>query len=473
MSDRPRRIVLVDPGLRDSVGHHSEYDYSLMGCAKAESLEMTVLAHKDAARLLRTDSRVVPVFSEDTWGLWRVPTDPDIRRGVILHKLLLVPSIISVLKRAALALRRGKPAAAAAHRAPPADPGGRPPDTSFRTLLRGLPGLGALSFLILVNPTFYFELRKALARIGFDGRDLAFCHTATHHQLLEWALFAASLAPAPFPRVVLLLRYPPAFYYPSLPHFKLAFRLFDLAYQAGKLRLATDSERLAGDFAEHTSVPLEVLPIPHARPGAAAARAVGQRRAKICFASLGNARAEKGIVEIIDAIRLLRDTYNRRDEIEFFLQLNDPDKECAARVRSFLEALPPKVRVARTALSSDEYQSALSEADVVLLPYWRDLYASRTSGIFLEAVAAGKPVIVTADTWMTDELGAYGSGIAIPSHSGKALADAIIELHKNFENFRARAVESADSCMRRHSPTSLLHKLARAETGHHGTSWRS
>lgn len=470
MSDRPRRIVLVDPGLRDSVGHHIEYDYSLIGGAKDVGLEIVVLAHKDASSLLPSDSRVVPVFSQDTWGLWRVPTDPEIRRSVMLHKLLLVPSIVSVLKRTALALRRRKSAAAPAHRPPPPDPGVRPPDTAGRTLFRGLPGLGALSFLILVNPTFYFELRRALDRIGFDERDLAFCHTATHHQLLEWALFAANLAPAQFPRVVLLLRYPPAFYYPSLPHFKLAFRLFEQAYQAGKLRLATDSERLAGDFAEHTSVPLEVLPIPHARPGAAAARAVGQRRAKICFASLGNARAEKGIVEIIDAIRLLRDTYDRRDEIEFFLQLNDPDNECAARVRSFLEAPLPNVRVARTALSSDEYQGAFSEVDVVLLPYWRDLYASRTSGIFLEAVAAGKPVIVTADTWMTDELRAHGSGIAIPSRSGKALADAIIDVHKNFESYRSRAAESADSCMRRHSSTSLLHKLARAETGHHGTS---
>jgi len=66
-----------------------------------------------------------------------------------------------------------------------------------------------------------------------------------------------------------------------------------------------------------------------------------------------------------------------------------------------------QVRLIPNVLSSDDYWGWLLAADLILLPY--DLsYAERTSGIFVEAISAGKPTAVSAGTWMAQELLAHG-----------------------------------------------------------------
>jgi len=76
-------------------------------------------------------------------------------------------------------------------------------------------------------------------------------------------------------------------------------------------------------------------------------------------------------------------------------------------------------------MDAASYAALLESVDVVLVPYWREIYWSRTSGIVLEAIASGKPIIVTSDTWMSDELQRWGAGIGIPNRDPRALADAI------------------------------------------------
>ena len=59
-------------------------------------------------------------------------------------------------------------------------------------------------------------------------------------------------------------------------------------------------------------------------------------------------------------------------------------------------------------LTEAEYLSLLAGADAVLVPYQPDIYDVRTSHVFLEAVGAGKPVMITAGTWMDLELARLG-----------------------------------------------------------------
>jgi len=59
-------------------------------------------------------------------------------------------------------------------------------------------------------------------------------------------------------------------------------------------------------------------------------------------------------------------------------------------------------------LSSQDYLSQLCSADVILLPYDAETYRWKTSGIFIEAIAAGKPVLVTEGTWMAHEAKNFG-----------------------------------------------------------------
>ena len=64
----------------------------------------------------------------------------------------------------------------------------------------------------------------------------------------------------------------------------------------------------------------------------------------------------------------------------------------------------PQVDLIKQPLASDEYRKLLLDADVVVIPYDRDNYYARSSGVFAEALVAGKPVIVPAGTWMASQL---------------------------------------------------------------------
>jgi hypothetical protein len=59
-------------------------------------------------------------------------------------------------------------------------------------------------------------------------------------------------------------------------------------------------------------------------------------------------------------------------------------------------------------ISRAEYIGWMHTMDVALLPYSAPVYATRTSGPFADAIAVGKPAVVTAGTWMADELRKYG-----------------------------------------------------------------
>ena len=63
-----------------------------------------------------------------------------------------------------------------------------------------------------------------------------------------------------------------------------------------------------------------------------------------------------------------------------------------------------RVDVQAGALSREDYFSALSRSDVLLLPYRARDYVYRCSGPFSEAVALGKVTVVPADSWMADSM---------------------------------------------------------------------
>jgi hypothetical protein len=54
-------------------------------------------------------------------------------------------------------------------------------------------------------------------------------------------------------------------------------------------------------------------------------------------------------------------------------------------------------------LSTEDYRALVFSSDIILLPYDRDNYYARSSGILVESLVAGIPVIVPAGTWMAEQ----------------------------------------------------------------------
>ncbi len=90
-------------------------------------------------------------------------------------------------------------------------------------------------------------------------------------------------------------------------------------------------------------------------------------------------------------------------------------------------------------LSTDAYYRLLGQADAVLLPYDAKIYRSRSSGVLTEALAAGKPVVVTENTWLSDQMTAFGGGVICRSGDPADLARAIRELGADYDAHRQRA----------------------------------
>ena len=94
-----------------------------------------------------------------------------------------------------------------------------------------------------------------------------------------------------------------------------------------------------------------------------------------------------------------------------------------------------------SAISREAYLDALHRCDIILLPYDPQSYPpERGSGLAVEAVLAGKPIVAMADTFaaglVTPESGVVATDAA-------SLAEGLVHIAANIERFRSRRAERA------------------------------
>jgi glycosyltransferase involved in cell wall biosynthesis len=97
------------------------------------------------------------------------------------------------------------------------------------------------------------------------------------------------------------------------------------------------------------------------------------------------------------------------------------------------------VRFVGSYLDEEALTRLVRRADVVVLPY--DSREQVTSGVLVEAVAAGKPVVATAFPHAV-ELLAGGAGLLVPQYDGAAIGDALYRVLTEPDRARRMAVEA-------------------------------
>jgi glycosyltransferase involved in cell wall biosynthesis len=305
----------------------------------------------------------------------------------------------------------------------------------------------------------YYELVEALDKHGFGSGDVVFAHMITGAALPVWGLFASRLSRRKKSgELVLLFRYICDWMSPDSIYCKMNFRLLEMAFLSGKLRGATDSSLLAEEYAKYLAVPLSVYPIPHVPSFSIEKCQVPGDRPLRCV-SLGNARAEKGIIEIIEAIKLVNDRGFGKN-LFFNLQVNDPDEFCREGINKFMKESPANVKFFISALSAPDYDNLLNDADIVLTPYRNDVYFSRTSGVMLEALSAGKIIISTTGTWMEKELIRFDAPCElVPNNDYNALAEALCRIAACPEQYLSKAPAVAKKAREFHNSEVLAENL--------------
>jgi|GEM_PF-5082776 len=413
---RPSALVLVDNNLTDRVGHHFNYALSLKEQCSTAGFPFAALIKKGSAA--------------------------DVVSALTAHETF----------------------AFGIHESTSLNP--YPPEWG---------GLQATYDFLLSNDQFAKELEDGLKERAASG-DLVFLPNATPKQILGVALLLHKNPIYRTLRFVLVLRY--SVFNISGPlsnrtrelnkeeaeRYAICLERLELADQTGCVRIATDSAELAREYAPYTKRVIEVLPIPHTSgelspnpPKNIPLKATGKLR--IIF--LGDARQEKGF-ELLPAVVRACAQSDHGAGLEFVFQtfISSPYHRAMAPVIEELIRLKlPNVSLIATTLSSEAYQSLLVSADLVLVPYDAATYRARTSGPFVEAICAGKPVVVPKQSWMAIQLGNSLAGETFESGDGVDLARAVRLVVANISKY-SKAAEALGKRFREyHNPQNFIQQL--------------
>ena len=136
----------------------------------------------------------------------------------------------------------------------------------------------------------------------------------------------------------------------------------------------------------------------------------------------------KGIEHVIDALALLGDLPRRPDYTvtgvthpKVFARDGDAYRR-ALMTRAWAGGVAASVRFDDTYRDLPELTGYVTSASLVVLPY--DSKDQVTSGVLVDAIAAGRPVIATAFPHAVEMLRS-GAGIVVPHGDPEAMADAI------------------------------------------------
>jgi hypothetical protein len=191
--------------------------------------------------------------------------------------------------------------------------------------------------------------------------------------------------------------------------------------------LAEHAEALQARFG--APVAHQILPY-RARPGAR------ETAAPFTVAVLGAGRADKAF----DALpAIVAATQGRASDIQFRIQRAAPGQGLDGAERA-LECAP-NVTLLPAFLDDAVYERELARANVILLAYDAGAYARRGSGVWLDAMLYGAPIVCVADTAIARAL--QGNGVSGCGPDG--LAEAIVTARANEAALAATALRVRDA----------------------------
>ena len=330
--------------------------------------------------------------------------------------------------------------------------------SDFDKQIAWLPRFRSFADLVQTTIRFRSDLRRTLRALASDSRLVVFAPTIDQRFLVAWWWW--SLWPHPeVSQVILMFRYSLAdgeSWRVEARWARLAFWLFRHTRRDVRIRMVTDSDRLAAEYGALGAPAVTTIGIPHT-----AAVSLPQRKhnhVPLTYVTLGDVRPEKGFQVAAAAIRLAIEAGTR--DVEFILHAYTSTQEDARARDQSVAGLPPElVRIVTQLLSRTEYLNLLCAADVVILPYSQASYRSRTSGPFVEAVGLGRPVIVTSGTWMSEQIEPLGSGVTFSDGDAHDLARAILEVRDRYTDLRLHAEQATESWLRRHSAATVVAEL--------------
>ena len=174
----------------------------------------------------------------------------------------------------------------------------------------------------------------------------------------------------------------------------------------------------------------------------------------------GSARADKGFSAIV---ALMKYCQSNAPELAFELQISPPAKDCyddatkmaLTQLAVIQEAAKTPVKTYTDTLKQEQYQALFSDG-ICLLLYDPIAYAGKFSGVALDALCAGMPIVATRGTWMADRVQEFEAGLVVDDTAPQSVLAAIRNIITHFSYYQRNALSAAEVLLKRHHPVHTL-----------------
>jgi|GEM_PF-4440828 len=171
------------------------------------------------------------------------------------------------------------------------------------------------------------------------------------------------------------------------------------------LQLFANTKPLADQFNQLS--PLEVKPLPWlVYPQIVEAERLIERKLPLRLTCLGTRPREKGVSQIPGVVDELWDLFvQQRIQLHLVVNRSWTAPPLLQQRFEMLGALPSQpIVIQRHPLEMAEYLRVLRESDIALLLYDPEVFYDRCSGILVEMLSSGTPVIVSAGSWLAGQI---------------------------------------------------------------------
>lgn len=444
-----RKLYIVNNGLKDLRGHYFETAVSIAEAARDLGWQPLLGAHQTCPRDLAPDwLPVFPVFGTDHWMSIPLP------RARYWAKCLLPHGLHEPVRRLARSARKCFRSLLRTARAPMHQ--NRAVASSPEPLAAELDAIGARGEYRAMS-RFFEDLSGFLDSTVCGPLDHVFLPTAHGRDLAAVQKWIDSRPVSAMPTFHLEFRHDLHVYSQLYRECHQAFfRHFLAGPCSERIRLYTDTEELAGQLAGETGLPFTVLPIPFR---SRFVREPMPHWGPLTLAYFGEVRDEKGFPWLPDLVDALMDEHVRPGRLRFLIQASLDRWACYPSSQAALKRLrrfgPEQVRLVGSdgPLTSEEYYQMVRETDVFLCPYDPDRYRCRSSGTLAEAIAAGIPTVVPADTWMSRQQD-EGTGETFTDKS--SFIQAVRRIVDDHASYRRRAQAFKHAWLAVHSPANFV-----------------
>jgi len=207
--------------------------------------------------------------------------------------------------------------------------------------------------------------------------------------------------------------------------------VMELARDA-KMFLTAPTSKVQRDVENYFGLKIDVAPHPSSTFSDEAARRIARspqnglkQPVKVVFP--GAARLEKGFALAVEVAESLQahDGFEACVRARVSSQPDDP-------ILSLMNRLAESgARMASEDLDDSQFVEFLESGDIIVCPYSKEAFAGRTSGLVIDSMLLGRPVVALQETWLGELIEQSGTGCAVAPTS-EAILDGIREIASNY-----------------------------------------